>query len=84
MNPLRHIPKKRLRGELLMRGFTLSSWARARGYPVVSTQMIVQRHCGTEDTMPRGEQTMEIAWKLAEEIQTPIEPIHFPNSEHAA
>ncbi len=71
MNYLENISKNELRGELLKRGMTLSSFARAKGFPVVSVLMAYARHCGN-DSVPVGKKTRAIIRKLYEEITTPM------------
>lgn len=72
MNYLENIEKNELRGQLLRRGMTLSSWARGKGYPVVTVLMAFNRHCGN-DSVPVGKKTRAIIRSLYEEIQSPLD-----------
>jgi hypothetical protein len=84
MNPLDSTPKHVLRGELLLRGLTLTSFAIKHGLKKEGVLMAFARHCGNPDSVPIGKNTRAILKLLHEEIQTPIDPITNSNSEDAA
>lgn len=84
MNKLSTIRKHVLRGELLRRGLTLSSFADKYGYPRIAVLMAFQRHCGNLDSRPIGQNTKEIVSALYQEIQSPIPPITTEDTTDAA
>jgi len=76
MNELSTIRKHVLRGELLRRGLTLSSFADKHGFSRLAVLMAFQRHCGNLDSRPIGQTTKEIVSRLYQEIQSPAPHIN--------
>lgn len=68
MNPLKNTSPKDLRGRLLLRGLTVSGFAKAYGYIPNTVQVVIQRYCGKQKD-PTGIKTAAILEKLYCEIK---------------
>lgn len=68
MNPLKNTSPKDLRGRLLLKGLTVSGFAKAHGYIPNTVQIVIHRYCGRQKE-PTGIKTASILKKLYCEIQ---------------
>ena len=60
-------PKKRIRGELLTRGLTISHFAAKHGFKMKTVEKVIKRYTGAGKA-PRGEASTDIMAKLEEEL----------------
>ena len=66
------LPRNKVRAELLRRNYTVSSWARERGYSHVSTQSAIDRWAGLHGKPRSGGKTERILHELEATIGAQI------------
>jgi hypothetical protein len=74
--------KNEIRAELLLKGYSIRSWARQHGFCEFTTLASINRYAGTHD-IPRGRITFAILVRLSRTVGKEIVPGLFAQNKAA-